>query len=117
LDYLKHKIGISLSHRLLKNINAVWSASYQKRMGSYVLSTTGQEKDYDPFWLFNAKVNWEIKQFSLFLDVSNILAQKYYYYSEVPQPERWIKIGVKYKVYSKEQKSDEPINPNLKIQR
>ncbi|MEI6089008.1 MAG: TonB-dependent receptor [bacterium] len=98
LDYLKHKIGISLSHRIVKSITAVWSASYQERMGSYVLSTTGEEKNYDPFWLFNAKINWEIKQFSLFLDVSNILAQKYFYYSEVPQPERWVKAGISYKL-------------------
>jgi iron complex outermembrane receptor protein len=117
LDYLKHKIGISLKHRIIKNINAVWSASYQQRMGSYILSTTGEEMEYDPFWLFNAKVNWELKQFSLFLDVSNILAQKYFYYSEVPQPERWIKIGLKYKVYSNEQSREVLINPTSTTQR
>lgn len=117
LDYLKHKIGISLKHRIVKNFNAVWSASYQERMGSYVHSITGEEKDYEPFWLFNAKVNWEIKKLNVFLDVSNILAQKYFYYSEVPQPERWIKIGVKYKIYLKEQSYDGPINPASTTQR
>jgi iron complex outermembrane receptor protein len=98
LDYLKHKLSISFSHKIIKNINAVWTAVYQKRMGSYALSTTGEEKSYDPFWLFNVKVNWSIKNLNVYLDISNILAQKYFYYSEVPQPERWVKVGISYEL-------------------
>ncbi len=97
LDYLKHKLSFSLSHKIIENINAVWTASYQQRMGTYFLTATGEELNYEPFWLLNAKINWNMKHLAVYLEVSNILAQKYVYYSEVPQPERWIKIGVKYK--------------------
>jgi vitamin B12 transporter len=97
LDYLKHKIDIKLTHSLSKNLNASWLISYQDRNGTYtswIGNKYGNEVDYAPLWLVDSRINWNRNQFTLYLEVNNLLNTTYFDYGNVEQPGFWGKAGV-----------------------
>ncbi len=94
LDYLKHKFSFKLSHALVKQVNINWQATYQDRAGSYFDYATKQETDYAPFVLFDAKINWEIENWAVYLEVANIFDVDYFDIGNVIMPGRWIRVGI-----------------------
>ncbi|MEI7831112.1 MAG: TonB-dependent receptor [Prolixibacteraceae bacterium] len=97
LDYLKHKIDIKLSHSISKYLNASWLVSYQDRNGTYtswIENKYGNEVDYAPLWLVDSRINWNRNQFTLYLEVNNLLNITYFDYGNVEQPGIWGKAGV-----------------------
>jgi iron complex outermembrane receptor protein len=101
LDYLKHKIDISLSHSLTKHLSATWLISYQDRNGTFTLweeNKYGAEKEYAPIWLIDSKIIWTNRQFSIFLEASNLLNKSYYDYGNVENPGIWVKAGTAIKL-------------------
>jgi iron complex outermembrane receptor protein len=101
LDYLKHKIDISLSHSLTKHLSATWLISYQDRNGTFTLweeNHYGAEKEYVPIWLIDSKIIWTNRQFTIFLEASNLLNKSYYDYGNVENPGIWVKAGTAIKL-------------------
>jgi vitamin B12 transporter len=97
LDYLKHKIDISLTHKITRHLDASWLVSYQDRNGTFTLwegSKYGKEINYAPVWLIDSKINWTKNQFTVFLETSNLLNRIYYDYGNVVQPGIWVKTGM-----------------------
>jgi iron complex outermembrane receptor protein len=94
LDYLKHKLAFSLSHSILKNININWQATYQDRAGSYFHFKNNEETTYAPFVLFDSKINWEIENWNVYLEVVNIFNIDYFDIGNVIMPGRWIRFGL-----------------------
>lgn len=92
LDNLKHKLDLEFNHKLWKSLNATWRISYQDRNG---LRTTSEP--YEPFWLVNTRLMWKKPVWEIYAMVSNLLDTKYYDYSTVEQPGRWINLGVSYR--------------------
>ncbi len=93
LDYLKHKFTFNLSHPILKNVNINWQATYQDRAGSYFNYQNKFETDYAPFVLFDAKINWEIKNWDVYLEIANLFDVDYFDIGNVIMPGRWFRFG------------------------
>jgi iron complex outermembrane receptor protein len=97
LDYLRHKIDVRLAHSVYKNFSLNWHFSYQDRNGTYTEWTGtgyGNEVEYNPFWLVDARLNWNWKFTNIYLEATNLLKINYYDYGNVEQPGTWIKAGI-----------------------
>lgn len=93
LDYLKHKFNFNLSHPIVKHLNINWQVTYQDRAGSYFNYENQVETDYAPFVLFDSKINWEIKNWDVYLEVANLFDVDYFDIGNVIMPGRWIRFG------------------------
>jgi iron complex outermembrane receptor protein len=101
LDYLKHKISLSMQHQVVSKLNASWGITYQDREGGFVLyedGAFGEETAYNPFWLIDLRLSWNEKQWKVFAEVSNLLNKDYYDHGNVPQPGRWLRVGANYEI-------------------
>lgn len=100
LDNLKHKLNINLSHHIFKKLDMNWSLTYQQRNGKYIAYIDGEEteKQYSPFCLLDCKLIYTIKYISFHLLVNNLADVGYVDIGNVPQPGRWIKLGVQIKI-------------------
>ncbi len=99
LDNLKHKFVGSINQSLTKNISIDLKILFQNREGTYtefVDYKWGSEVDYKPFWIFDAKVNYNFIGLNIFVSVKNIFDLNYYDIGNVVQPGRWIKAGISY---------------------
>jgi iron complex outermembrane receptor protein len=101
LDYLKHKFVGSVNQTVLKVFVIDLKIAYQDRKGTYTLfenGNWGREVDYDPFWIFDGKVNYSIKKIDFYVSVNNILNLNYVDIGNVVQPGRWTKVGISYQI-------------------
>lgn len=101
LDNLRHKLDFSLNHRVTHHSGFELKASWQDRAGGYLPFDNGafvEEVSYKPVWLVSAKVFYNLKQFQIYIDGSNVLNSEVFDHANVPQPGRWMVAGVKYKL-------------------
>ncbi len=101
LDNLKHKFVGSINQSITKNITVDLKISFQDREGTYtefVDSNWGSEVEYKPFWLFDAKVNYNWDSLNVFVSANNIFDLSYNDIGNVIQPGRWIKAGISYRL-------------------
>lgn len=99
LDNLKHKFVGSINQQIIKNININFKVSFQDREGTYtefVNNNWGNEVAYKPFWLCDAKVNYNLNDLNVYFSVKNIFDLSYNDIGNVVQPGRWIKAGISY---------------------
>lgn len=98
LDNLRHKFSVNLSHRIYKNIAAVWYMNYQDRNGNYgkydPVAKTETETPYEPFWTVDGRILWKPLWFTVFAEVTNIFDAGYYDFGNIAQPGRWFKAGI-----------------------
>jgi iron complex outermembrane receptor protein len=97
LDYLEHKLDITLNHRIFANLYGQWNYSFQQREGKFEFITEEglQFFDYDEQHLLNFRLYWKEENFSAFVEASNLLDEQYLDAGSVYLPGRWIKGGVK----------------------
>ena len=101
LDNLKYKVSFSIYQTVADKWSLVVKAAVQDREGTYsefVNNEYGSEKEYEPFLLVDAKVNYKWSNLNLYISASNLLDKSYFDISNVAQPGRWIKAGVTYKI-------------------
>jgi len=99
LDNLKHKFVSSINQSITKNITIDFKILFQDREGTYtefVDNYWGNEVEYKPFWLFDAKVNYNLNDLNIFISVNNIFGLSYNDIGNIVQPGRWIKAGISY---------------------
>ena len=97
LDYLKNKINLGVSHKIVKNLTANWQFSYQDRNGTYTYwdgSKYGAETAYKPNVLVDTRIQYQRRRTAYYLEAANLLDQKYIDFGNVSEPGRWIKFGV-----------------------
>lgn len=98
-DFLKNKLSISLNQRITKRLKLNWNYIFQERNGSFNLydQQTQNEKEvlYGQYHIVNFKVSYETKNQIYYLQGSNIFDLKYYDYSNIESPGRWISAGLK----------------------
>jgi vitamin B12 transporter len=97
LDFLKQKINLGLSHEVVKNVGINWEITYQDRNGTYTKwegTKYGQEVEYKPFVLVDSRLYWNKKRTNIYLEVSNLLDKTYDDFGNIPQPGRWLRIGL-----------------------
>lgn len=98
LDYLRHQLLIGIDHLIYKNIGAYWNIALSDRAGQYVQFGTGTLTNYQPFWLVNTRIRWEVKPFQLYADVNNLLNVSYVDFGGLPLPGLHVVAGVKWQL-------------------
>ncbi|MDA3952909.1 MAG: TonB-dependent receptor [Bacteroidales bacterium] len=98
LNYLKHNFVFNVNHKLFDYMNLSWSTKYQDRAGSYIkydveLNDYVGDRNFDPFWLFDAKLSWSKKLLTIYAQATNIFNSKYTDISNVEAPGRLFQAG------------------------
>lgn len=98
LNYLKHNFVFNVNHKFFNNYSFSWILKYQDRAGSYQeydinINDFIGDKDYDPFFIFNAKLSWNKKLFAIYAEATNIFNAKYTDIGNIQMPGRWFKTG------------------------
>ncbi len=97
LDHLHSKLSLIMAQKLSNKLRVDWRVSHQDREGDYIDFQSGNEIDYEPFWLVAARATFSIfNNSSIFLEVNNILDNQYIDFGNIPQPGRWARFGVKF---------------------
>ncbi len=101
LDNLKQKLIFSINQNIVKKVSLDIKIRCQERSGTYTKFEQGNwigESAYEPFWLFDSKVNYDYNKLKFFLSVNNIFNQEYTDIGNVSQPGRWIKTGISWQI-------------------
>lgn len=101
LDNLKHKFTAHLNQYFTSNLSLDLRTVFQDREGSYTeygYGNWGSEIDYPPFWLLDAKVNYDWNKLKFYVSAQNLMDKSYYDIGNVEQPGRWFKAGLIYQV-------------------
>ncbi|MDY6800176.1 MAG: TonB-dependent receptor [Bacteroidota bacterium] len=103
LHHLKHHLIINSSHQIIKNLTLNWIAKYQDRFGRFmyydqIRAEYTEEKEFDPYWLFDAKLTYNLKWIDVYAEASNIFNINYFDISNTTMPGRWFKIGIHIKI-------------------
>lgn len=101
LDHLKHKFTASINQTILKNLTVDVQVLFQDREGSYTAFENGgwaNEVDYEPFWIFDSKINYKWRNLKFYASVNNIFDVNYFDIGNVVQPGRWTKFGISYQL-------------------
>ncbi len=98
LNYLKHNLIINLNQTIYKNLKLLWSFRYQDRAGSYLkydfnINDYIGDQEFDPYWLFDAKISYRFSIVNVFAEASNILNKSYSDIGNIAMPGRWFKAG------------------------
>jgi len=101
LDYLKHKLILSICNRVYKNLKMSWSVSFYSRAGTYTDFKTGSETRYKPFYLLDCRLFYDEKPVYLFIECSNLTGVNYIDIGNIEQPGRWIKAGLNINIFIK----------------
>lgn len=96
LDYLKHKLAISLNHKVYKQLGASWTLQWNSRTGKYTAYPENIEKAYTPFALINLRLYADFMRIMTFIDIHNLSNERYVDIGNIEQPGRWISIGLRY---------------------
>lgn len=104
LDHLRHKLDMRLRYNFLQNLSTSILLSWQDRAGNYMYYDQGQFTETRPFptyWVADARADYSINNFILFVEASNLLNTHIINHANVPQPGRWIRIGMTFDTFSK----------------
>lgn len=97
LDYMRHKLSLSIDHRIWKGLGAAWVLRFQQRDGNYS-DREGNIQSYSPVLLLDGKVYWQGEGDKYIVRVSveckNMTNRKYYDYGGILQPQHWLQAKV-----------------------
>ncbi len=97
LDHLNHKIDATLTHPITSQGGVSITGSWQDRAGGYMFFEDGEfteTVDFEPFFMMDLKVFYEVGPVRLFTEASNALDEQYVDIANVPQPGRWVRGGM-----------------------
>ena len=92
LEYLKHKAVAGFNLGILPELTLGLNLRYQDRAGNYT-DTDGTVKDYQPYFLTDARLQWEKGKVKVFVEGNNLTNKSYIDYGCVPQPGIWAIAG------------------------
>ncbi len=100
LEYLRHKLTATLDHRVAGRLSAIWTLRVQEREGAYLLYrnavSTGELRPYGAHALLDCRLKWTAPRYSLFVDLTNLTARRYFDLGNVRQPGFMAMGGVKF---------------------
>ncbi|MDR3327429.1 MAG: TonB-dependent receptor [Prevotellaceae bacterium] len=84
-DNLRHQLVVKLEHKIVKNFTnqIVWRYNDRATLSNYNL--------------LDDRLNYQLKNFSIFMQINNITNAKYIETNLVPMPGRWLEIGATFK--------------------
>jgi vitamin B12 transporter len=101
LDYLKHKLDFIITLPIYKSGSINFNISRQHRAGSYMLYENMNYTnlvDFEPFWMSDIKLLYNFYNIRASVEISNLFNVCIVDIANVPQPGRWVKIGLEYNV-------------------
>lgn len=93
-DYLKHQLVFKLHHRVIYNFSVQWLMTYNRRNGEFLDPESLQLQSYPPYFLIHLKGYYQFSKVQLFVEIANLLNQKYFDYPHIEAPGRWFKGGI-----------------------
>lgn len=94
LDYLKHQAIATADVRVVKNLFASVRFTWQQRNGKYT-NASGTITNYNPVFLADARMSWQLRMFTFFIEASNLFDVTYYDFGGIRQPGIWAKGGLR----------------------
>ncbi len=98
---LRNKIVLRINQYLFKNICLSWNFMYKQRIGNYRTysfeSNSYSLTPYSDAYIIDAKALYNIKNLSIYGEISNLLNCHYVESGSIEQPGRWLKAGISYK--------------------
>ncbi|MEI8086060.1 MAG: TonB-dependent receptor [Paludibacter sp.] len=102
LDYLKHKMTLTVDHSIYKKLSATWRLGYFDRSGNYdankVIGSPAILTNYIPYTNIDCRLLWNDKHFDVFGDVNNISNSTYADYGGLTQPGINFNLGLRLKL-------------------
>ena len=98
LVYLRHKFVATLRHHIIRHLSAQWEFVYKDRTGWFDNALTGCPQNYGSFCQLDLKLQWQAKQWKLFVQANNLTSKHYYDIANVPQPDCWFSVGGTYTI-------------------
>ena len=93
MEYLRHKVVLGISHRIVSHLSMSWNLRWQEREGSYL--SGGKLMPYHPYFMLDAKMKWEARRYQLYVQATNLTDHRYYDLGSVPQPGLWVTAGAR----------------------
>ena len=94
LEYLRHKLVMSLQLQLAPRLDFSLHYRLQQRAGSYT-NLAGEVQPYHTYDVVDSRISWHKDWYTLYAEVNNLFARQYVDYGNVPQPGTWFMVGVK----------------------
>ena len=98
MDYLRHKLNIGITHRIVEKINAHWQVGWQNRNGGYmqynVEDGSETETPYKAFWQIDLRIYRQTEQLNIFVEASNLSNKQYQDIGNVVLPGLWVRMGI-----------------------
>lgn len=83
-EYLRNQITVTVNHKIYKKLNHIFSARYIDRISM------------NNYFLIDSKLQWSTKNYSLYINASNLLNTQYRETNLVDMPGRWINVGARF---------------------
>lgn len=103
LDHLTNQFTITAANTIYKNLSLNVQFSYRQRKGEF---TTPIEinnltfTSYPKYCLLDIRLQYQLqKQYTLYIEATNILNQKYFDFGGLIQPGIWAKAGFQFRLY------------------
>ena len=93
LDYLHHRISLTIEHSIYKGLGASWQLTYQQRNGSYA-DREGIVQTYRPVFLMDGSLFYQATKWKVSLECTNMTNQTYYDYGGILQPTHWLRAKI-----------------------
>ena len=84
LEYLRHKLVFQTNLRLMDRLSLNASLRWQDRVGNFEQNSV--TVPYDPYTLLDARLQWDERRYSIYVEAENILNKEYYDHGNIPQP-------------------------------
>jgi vitamin B12 transporter len=97
LDHLRHKLNVGFTHAITSKGGATYRVAWQQRTGGFMLYKDGifqDLQDFEPYWMVDARLFYKFGLITLFTEASNVFDTQQVSISNVPQPGRWIRMGI-----------------------
>lgn len=98
LDYLRHQFLLGIDHRIFDRLSASWNVSMSDRTGNYTAFTTGAIAEYEPFWLVNTRIRYDLNNWQFYADINNLLHVSYVDFGGLPLPGIHFQAGIRWKI-------------------
>lgn len=100
MEYLRHKLVARLNHRIVSRLGAEWTVRVQQREGAWQVYRGGKPTDelrpYGTHALLDCRVAWAAPHYTLYADMTNLTAHRYYDLANVLQPGFMVLGGVRF---------------------
>lgn len=94
LEYLRHKFVASLALDLARRLSFALHYRFNERTGSYT-DVNGMVQPYKPYGIVDARLSWNEKYYSIYLEANNVFDKTYVDIGNVAQPGAWFIGGLK----------------------